>query len=150
MNSHEITELGRRLIRGELTFIGVFASDTLIESLDFTHQSTAAYIVNTEQSCTRGRHWVSIIQEPGGRFEFFDPLGHGPWDYANLNMFGSVAFNTHAIQNPLTNTSAHICLLYLYFCSHGYSFQFHFGVVQNPVHRFRIAYQWRACNHNRT
>ena len=87
MNSHEITELGRRLIRGELTFIGVFASDTFIESLDFTHQSTVAYIVNTEQSCARGRHRVAIIQEPSGRFEFFDPLGHGPWDYANLNVW---------------------------------------------------------------
>ena len=124
MNSHEITELGRRLIRGGLTFSGVYAADTFIEALDFTHQSTTVYIVNTEQSCARGRHWVAIIQEPGGRFEFFDPLGHGPWDYANLNMFGSIAFNTHALQNPLTNTSEHICLLYLYFRSHGYSFQY--------------------------
>ena len=124
MNLHEITELGRRLICGEFTFIEVYATDTFIEALDFTHQSTAAYIVNTEQSFARGRHWVAIIQEPGGRFEFFDPLGHGPWEYANQNMFGSLAFKTRAIQNPLINTSAHICLLYLYFRSHGYSFQY--------------------------
>ena len=62
MNSHEITELGRRLIRRELTFIGVYAAHTFIEALDFTHQSTAAYIVNIEESCARGRHWVAIIQ----------------------------------------------------------------------------------------
>ena len=150
MNTYDITELGRRLIGREMAFNGVYAADTFIETLDFSNQSILAYIVNTEQSSSHGRYWVAIIQEPGDRFEFFDPLGHGPWHYTNLNMFKSVAFNSHALQTPLINTSAHACLLYLYFCSHGYSFQFHFGVVQNPVHRFRIAYQWRACNHNRT
>ena len=80
MNTHEITELCRRVIRGQMAFHGVFATDTFIEALDFSNQTTAAYIVNTEHSHTRGRHWVAIIQEPGGRFKFFDPLGHGPWE----------------------------------------------------------------------
>ena len=73
MNTHEITKLGRRLITEHLAFHGVFAADTFIEALSFTNNSTAAYIVNTEQSHLPGRHWVAIIQEPGGRFEFFDP-----------------------------------------------------------------------------
>ena len=124
MNTHEVNELGRRLITGHLAFHGVFSADTFIEALNFTNNSTAAYIVNTERSHLPGRHWVAIIQEPGGRFEFFDPLGHGPWEFANLNIFNSVAFNSHELQNPLTNTSAHISLLYLYFRSHGYSFQY--------------------------
>ena len=124
MNTQEINELGRRLISGDLAFVGVYAADTFIETLDFSNQSTLAYIVNTEQLTSDGHHWVAIIQEPGARFEFFDPLGHGPWHYAHLNLFNSVAFNSHALQNPLTNTSAHICLLYLYFRSHGYSFQY--------------------------
>ena len=123
MNTHEIAELGRRLISGEFAFNGAYAADTFIETLDFSNQSTLAFIVNTDQSTLYGRHWVAIIQEPGARFEFFDPLGHGPWHYANLNMFNSVAFNSHPLQNPLTNTSAHICLLYLYLRSHGHSFQ---------------------------
>ena len=145
MNTHEITELGRRLIRGKLAaFNGVHAADTFIETLEFSNQSTLAYIVNTEQSSSHGRHWVAIIQEPGARFEFFDPLGNGPWHYTNLNMFNSVAFNSHALQNPMTNTSAHICLLLLYFRSHGYSFKFalewfrtlfiDFGSLTNGVH----------------
>ena len=124
MNTQEISEIGRRLIRGTIAFNGVFAADTFIEALDFSIQSTAAYIVNTEPSYARGRHLVAVIHEPGGRFEFFDPLGHGPWEYANLNIFGTIAFNSHALQNPLTNTTAHISLLYLYFRSHGYSFQY--------------------------
>ena len=124
MNTYESAELGRRIIRGEMAFNGVYAADTFIETLDFRNQSTLAYIVNTEQSSSHGRHWVAIIQEPGDMFEFFDPLGHGPWHYANLNIFNSVAFNSHSLLNPRTNTSAHACLLYLYFRSHGYLFQF--------------------------
>ena len=123
MNTHEITELDRRLIHGRMAFNGMFAVDTFIEKLDSSNQTTAAYIVNTEHSCTRGRHCFAIIQERGGRFELFDPLVHGPWEYANLNIFGTISFNSHALQNPMTNTSAHISLLYLYFRSHGYSFQ---------------------------
>ena len=115
MNTHEITELGTRLITGHLAFIEVFAADTFIEALKFSNNSTAAYIVNAEQSHLPGRHWVSIIQEPGGRFEFFDPLGLGLWEFANLNIFNSVAFNSHEIQNHLIYTCAHISLLYFYF-----------------------------------
>ena len=44
MNTHEITELGRRLITGHLAFHGVFAAGTFIEALNFTNNSTAAYI----------------------------------------------------------------------------------------------------------
>ena len=77
MNTHEITELGRRLIRGKLAFNGVHAADIFIKALDFNNQSTLACIVNTEQSSSHGRQWVAIIQEPGARFEFFDPLDTG-------------------------------------------------------------------------
>ena len=124
MNTHEITELGRRLVTGLMVFHGAFAADTFIEALNFNNTSTEAYIVNTEHSQSRGRHWVAIIQDPGGRVEFFDPLGHGPWEYANLNIFNAVAFNSNELQNPLTNTSGHISLLYLYFRSRGYSFRY--------------------------
>ena len=86
MNTHQITKLGWRLIRGELAFNGVYAADTFIETLDFSNQTTLAFIVNTEQSSSHGRHWVAIIQEPGARFEFFDPLGLGPWHYDKLNV----------------------------------------------------------------
>ena len=99
MNTHEIPELGRRLVTGLMVFHGVFAADILIEALNFNNTSTAAYIVNTEHSQSRGRHWVAIIQEPGGRFEFFEPLGYGSWEYANLNIFNAVAFNYHEFQS---------------------------------------------------
>ena len=106
-----------------MEFHGAYAADMFIEAIDFSNQSTGAYIVNTEQSYSRGRHCVAIIQKAGKKFELFDPLGHAPWDYANRNIFGSIAFNSHELQNPLTNRSAHISLLYLYFSSHCYSFQ---------------------------
>ena len=124
INTHEITELGRRLVTWLMVFHGVFAADTFIEALDFNNTFTAAYIVNTEPLQLRGRHWVAIIQEPGVRFEIFDPLGHGPWEYANFNIFNAVAFNSHKLRNPLTNTSGHISLLHLYFRSRGYSFRY--------------------------
>ena len=70
MNTHEITKLSRRLIREKLAFNGVYVDVTFIEMLDFSNQSTLAYIFIIEQSSSHGRHWVAIIQEPGSRFEF--------------------------------------------------------------------------------
>ena len=84
------------------------AADTFIKALGFSNQSTVVYIVNIEQSHARGRHCVGIIQDICGKFELFNPLKLGQFEYANLNMFGSLAFISQAHQNLMTNTNAPI------------------------------------------
>ena len=56
----------------------MYAADTFIETLDFSNQSNLAYIVNTEQSSTHGRHWVAIIQEPGDMLNSLIYMDMGP------------------------------------------------------------------------
>ena len=130
MNTHEINEVGRRIIHGNYSFKGVFAADTFIESLDISNQLPFAFIVNTDRSESRGRHWVAIIQEHG-RFEFFDPLGNCPWHYPNLDIFSVVSYNSHSLQSDFSNTSAHICLIFLSIRSRGSSFTHTINCIRN-------------------
>ena len=130
MNTHEINEVGRRIIHGHYTFKGVFAADTFIESMDVSNQLPFAFIVNSDQSVSRGQHWVAIIQD-NGRFEFFDPLGHGPWHYSNLDIFSAISYNSHALQSIMSNTSAHICLIFLSLRSSGFTFSSAINWIRN-------------------
>ena len=147
MNTHEINEVGRRIIHGNYSFKGVFAADTFIESMDISNQLPFAFIVNTDRSESRGRHWVAIIQEHG-RFEFFDPLGLGPWHYPNLNIFSVVSYNSHSLQSDFANTSAHICLIFLSIRSRGMFIYSNNQLYSKHVYRVRIDYIWCLCDHN--
>ena len=122
MNSYEINYLGSKMIRGLLEFGGVYAADTFISAIDIlSTKSQVAYVVNIELAHFSGLHWVAILLIKG-KFKFFDPLGLGPWHYCNLDIFSTVCYNSYPLQNPFSNTSAHICLLLLHLFSHGLSF----------------------------
>ena len=128
------------MIRGLFEFGGVFAADSFINAIDvLSTQAKVAYIVNIEFSHYTGLHWVAILQIEG-KFEFFDPLGMGPWHYRYLDIFSTVCYNSHPLQNQFSNTSAHICLLFLHLRSHGLSF---FHIIQwfkNLFHEYTSLY----------
>ena len=123
------------VIHGHYTFKGVFAADTFIESLNVSNQLPFACIVNTDQSVSCGQHWVAIIQEHG-RFEFFDPLGNGPWQYTNLDIFSAISYNSHSLQSNISNTSAHICLIFLSLRSRGFTFTNAINWIRNLPRSF--------------
>jgi hypothetical protein len=70
-----------------LSFLGVFPSDKLPESID---SFPASLVANTDPSNERGEHWVAYYFDRNGSADYFDSYGLPP---CNVNLFAFLVNN---------------------------------------------------------
>jgi hypothetical protein len=91
MNTAEIT---RALEQDPITsksFLGVFPSDKLPQTLD---KHPCGFVVNTDPSSKPGMHWVAFYFPSEGEGEFFDSYGQSPEYYKSFKNFLSIVYFT--------------------------------------------------------
>jgi hypothetical protein len=85
------------------------------------------YIVNTDNSDGKGRHWVAFYFPPKGPPEFFDSLGRRPDFYHDrfrailICNDGGYMYNECRLQAPNTVSCGGYCIYYVHLRSQGYS-----------------------------
>ena len=93
------------------------------------------YILNTDPSYKRGKHWVAIYM--GETPEFFDSLGRRPehYNFRDLLVNGSrrrdygYLYNSKRLQNRNSRVCGEYCIFYVWLRSCGYS-------IDDIVNRF--------------
>jgi len=78
---------------------------------------TCNFIVNTDKSTGRGKHWVAIYAPKNGLIEYFDPLGIKPmneeiYEFIRLNSTNYL-YNNHPIQHLTSIKCGLFCLFFI-------------------------------------
>ena len=114
------TLLIRKLLKTFKCFKGVFPCD----ELPYEENLPLNIIINTDPSYKPGQHWVCVsIQENGNGF-YFDSFGLPPLkteiiDFLNYKCIKRWGRNKVALQNVLSKTCGHYCVLWIIFRCQG-------------------------------
>ena len=93
------------------------------------HRFPCAYIVNTDPSNMRGKHWVAFYFNENKNGEFFDSYGHSPGHYNRtfldfLQRNGrKYLYNHKMLQSVHSELCGQFCIFYLMHKVRGYSMQ---------------------------
>ena len=92
--------------------IGVVPSD----KLPIPHKRPCCFIVNTDPSGHRGKHWLGFYLGADGIGELFDSYGRAPNEKFEKYMkkyCNYVTYNSVRVQGPLSSSCGQFCIYYL-------------------------------------
>ena len=99
-------------------FRGVYAMDRL----PTRSQTSAAYVINTDNHDEPGSHWIAVFCDKFGRVEYMDSYGLAPLDERCRNFLGSdFTYNILALQRPLSSACGFYCVYYILHRARGIS-----------------------------
>ena len=113
LSSLDISHVLRNNRFTKAVFLGVFAADTLPETLK---KKPCALVANCDTSDKNGSHWIAIYIDKSGKGEFFDSYGIKPIVSQHENFMNkhcnSWTFNTVSLQDISTSVCGQYCCLY--------------------------------------
>jgi hypothetical protein len=120
MNTSQINSLVRSDVVARKTFRGTFPCDKIPAPPNLP----SSYVVNTDDSTKKGRHWCAIyIQHSPRKSYFFDSFGMKPnkhiTKYLNKYARGYVRSQCR-IQGMLSSTCAYYCIYFIQMAARGY------------------------------
>jgi hypothetical protein len=123
MNSFEIAAVMRRLMKNSsVRFLGVFAFDRMPNPAKIYVYSPCCYIVNTDKSSKKGKHWVAFFHLSARSIEFFDSFGNSPESFGfRLPQVLKTVHNKTQVQGDYSRVCGNYCIYFLYYRSHGYT-----------------------------
>ncbi|KAF0151264.1 MAG: hypothetical protein FD188_3457 [Ignavibacteria bacterium] len=123
MNHGQIVEIMKMLFKNSpVNFLGVFTSDNTPDAIRVSGFSPCCYIVNTDVSGGRGKHWVAFFHLSSRSIEFFDSFGRTPASLGfHLPYIQRIVHNPVQIQSNDSNVCGQHCIYYLIQRSHGHS-----------------------------
>ena len=142
MNSAQLTYRMRRVKQ----FGGVVPADKLPRSIKWRPK---VYIVNTDKSLQRGRHWVAFYFPLRGPAEFFDSMGHKPDYYYTqfkrvlLTNGQHYMYNEKRLQQYGTQICGQFCLFYAIHRCRGWSMK----RIINQFKPLNLNYNERLLSH---
>lgn len=133
MDNEQLTRILKRNPKMEKVYRGSFPCDDLPNPSSLIYP--AALIVNLDPSFFDGSHWIAIFAYGKGReVIYFDSYAIPPNILINndfLSYFPRVIRNKRAYQAFNTETCPLYCILFIYFLSIGYSFNYFIRLLEN-------------------
>lgn len=124
LSTLELDLLGRQLLGAR--YLGTFARDELPNMVK--QPRPFGLIFNTDPAGTVGTHWLAIYAD-AHTTDFFDSYGLPPSFYGfDTSLFRST---TNSVQSLGSAVCGHYCLLFLYYRTHGHSFESSISSLQN-------------------
>lgn len=114
MNNFQIEKLLHCHLITRSTFAGVFALDTLPESV--REKRPSAYVVNTEPISEEGEHWVCFyFPKDVQTVEYFDSLGKLLIKGEFIDFIGAHGLKIHVNHQPIQDAMSKNCGQYVMF-----------------------------------
>ena len=116
------TLLIKKLLKTYKCFKGVYPCD----KLPMYNQLPLNIIINTDPSYKPGEHWVAVSINKDGKGTYFDSFGLPPlkeeiFNYLEEKSTQGWSYNKTALQNIVSQTCGHYCVLFIIFKCQGLS-----------------------------
>ena len=123
MNHGQIVEIMKMLFKNSpVHFLAVFTSDNIPDAIRVSAFSPCCFIVNTDVTGGRGKHWVAFFHLSSRSIEFFDSFGRKPASLGfHLPYIQRKVHNPIQIQGNDSNVCGQYCIYYLVQRAHGHS-----------------------------
>ena len=135
MNSLELKNILSRALPRKVTFLGVFASDQIPNTIQVTRQAPCCYVANTDPISRQGSHWVAVYIPSPRTLEFFDSFGRHPitlgFSFPNSIR---ILHNTIQIQADSSGVCGEHCVRFLSHRSNGKSMSHILSMLKNLPH----------------
>jgi len=120
MNTRQLS----RILSSERQFCGVYACDELPKKI--SDRFPCAFIANTDDKNSPGKHWCAFFFPTRNRCEFLDSYGRAPALHSSFNHFlrncTHIMYNSFQLQQPLSDVCGQFCVFFLYHRMHGMSY----------------------------
>ena len=123
MNRGQLEEvMGFLFKRSPVNFLGVFSFDKIPEPARISGFSPCCYIVNTDTTAGKGKHWVAFFHLSTTSIEFFDSFGRTPASLGfHLPYIQRLVHSSIQVQGDYSRCCGAHCIYYLYHRSLGYT-----------------------------
>ena len=111
----------QKLLEFETNFVGVFARDTIPQSIPLN----SGMIANTDPITRKGEHWIAFYKDQDGHCEYFDPYGLPPLhdefeEFLSRNSTIGISWNRQQLQCIECITCGYYCVEYIKYRCNGY------------------------------
>ena len=123
MNLGQIEQIMKNALKySPVHFLGVFSKNNMPDAIRISGFSPCCYIVNTDVSAGKGKHWVAFFHLSSKSIEFFDSFGRTPATLGfRMPYVKRIVQNWIQVQGNYSHVCGQHCIYFLIQRSHGHS-----------------------------